>query len=38
MWNFPLFPEQASSNAARVDAIFLYEVVVHFFFTGLSAS
>ena len=35
MWNFPLFPEQASSNAWRVDAIFLFELAVNLFFTGL---
>ncbi|WP_165223144.1 cytochrome c oxidase subunit II [Aquisphaera insulae] len=33
MWNFPLFPDQASSNAARVDALFLFELAVILFFT-----
>ena len=35
MWNFPLFPEQASSNASRVDALFLFELVILGFFTTL---
>ena len=35
MWNFPLFPEQASSNASRVDALFLFELVILTFFTTL---
>ena len=35
MWNFPLFPEQASSNASRVDALFLFELVILAFFTTL---
>lgn len=35
MWNFPLFPEQASSNASSVDAVFFYEVAFHVFFTAL---
>src|SRR5262245_54353470 len=33
MWNFPLFPEQASSTARSVDAVFLFEVGVLLFFT-----
>jgi cytochrome c oxidase subunit II len=32
-WNFPLFPEQASTNAGKVDAIFLAELGVVLFFT-----
>lgn len=35
MWNFPLFPDQASTGAARVDALFLYEMGILIFFTGL---
>jgi cytochrome c oxidase subunit 2 len=35
MWNFPLIPDQASSTAARVDAIMLYELGVLVFFTAL---
>jgi cytochrome c oxidase subunit II len=35
MWNFPLFPEQASSNAERVDFLFLFELGIVFFFTTL---
>ena len=35
MWNFPLFPEQASSNAERVDSLFLFELAIVFFFTTL---
>ena len=31
MWNFPLFPEQASSNAVRVDSLFLFELGIVFF-------
>jgi cytochrome c oxidase subunit 2 len=34
MWNFPLFPEQASSTASRVDAVFIYELAVVLFFTA----
>lgn len=33
MWNFPLFPERASTTAARVDAVFLGELAVVLFFT-----
>jgi cytochrome c oxidase subunit 2 len=33
MWNFPLFPEQASSIAGPVDAVFLYELGILLFFT-----
>jgi cytochrome c oxidase subunit II len=35
MWNFPLIPEQASSNAHRVDALCLFELGIVFFFTAL---
>jgi cytochrome c oxidase subunit 2 len=35
MWNFPLFPEQASSNAERVDSLFFFELAIVFFFTTL---
>lgn len=35
MWNFPLFPESASSNAQRVDALCLFELGIVFFFTAL---
>jgi cytochrome c oxidase subunit 2 len=33
MWNFPLYPEQASSMAGRVDAIFLALLGFSLFFT-----
>jgi cytochrome c oxidase subunit 2 len=33
MWNFPLVPDSASSNAPRVDAVFLGELAVVLFFT-----
>lgn len=35
MWDFPLYPEQASSYASRVDAAFLANLAVFVFFTGL---
>ena len=35
MWNFPLFPEQASSHAGQVDALYLAELGLVFFFTAL---
>jgi cytochrome c oxidase subunit 2 len=35
MWNFPLFPEQASSNAERVDSLFFFELGVFCFFVTL---
>jgi cytochrome c oxidase subunit 2 len=35
MWNFPLFPEQASSNASRVDALYFFELGIVLFFTAL---
>jgi cytochrome c oxidase subunit 2 len=33
MWNFPLFPEQASSFAGAVDFAYWYEVAISLFFT-----
>lgn len=39
MWQeFPLFPEQASSNAGAVDALYLYLILVSVFFTVLIAA
>jgi cytochrome c oxidase subunit 2 len=36
MWfGFPLFPDQASSMAPRVDALYFYLIAVSLFFTGL---
>jgi cytochrome c oxidase subunit 2 len=35
MWDFPLFPEQASSNAQKLDALMLFELGVFVFFTTL---
>jgi cytochrome c oxidase subunit 2 len=35
MWNFPLFPEQASTLAKHVDALLFYELTVAAFFTTL---
>jgi cytochrome c oxidase subunit 2 len=35
MWNFPLFPEQASSVAHKVDYVFFYDLLILLFFTGL---
>ncbi len=35
MWNFPLFPEQASTTARQVDLIFLVELGVVVFFSVL---
>jgi cytochrome c oxidase subunit II len=35
MWNFPLFPDQASTNAERVDALYFFEVGILVFFTAL---
>ncbi|MGB7947921.1 MAG: cytochrome c oxidase subunit II transmembrane domain-containing protein, partial [Candidatus Binatia bacterium] len=32
---FPLFPEQASTLAARVDALFFFLIAVSVFFIGL---
>ena len=33
MWNFPLFPDQASTLAGRVDAVFFYGSAISLFFT-----
>src|SRR5262245_14553702 len=35
MWNFPLFPEQASTTAGHVDALYAFELGVAAFFTAL---
>ena len=35
MWNFPLFPDQASSNAWHVDALSFFEFAIAAFFTTL---
>jgi cytochrome c oxidase subunit II len=35
MWDFPLFPEQASSSAQKVDALMLFEIGILVFFTAL---
>jgi cytochrome c oxidase subunit 2 len=35
MWNFPLFPERASSVAGQVDALFLAVLAITLFFTAL---
>jgi cytochrome c oxidase subunit 2 len=35
MWNFPLIPDQASTNAGRVDAVMLFELGVLIVFTLL---
>ncbi|MEA2658314.1 MAG: cytochrome c oxidase subunit, partial [Candidatus Binatota bacterium] len=36
MWeNLPLFPQQASTLAPRVDALYLFLIVVSVFFAGL---
>lgn len=35
MWNFPLFPDQASTNASKVDALFFFELGLLGFFTAL---
>lgn len=35
MWDFPLFPDQASAIAWRVDAVFFFELAVCVFFTAL---
>lgn len=34
MWNFPLYPERASTHAGKVDALFLYELGIILFFTA----
>ncbi|MDG3008184.1 cytochrome c oxidase subunit II [Paludisphaera mucosa] len=33
MWDFPLFPDQASTNAPKLDALMLFELGVLVFFT-----
>jgi len=33
MWNFPLFPDQASTVAQQVDALYVYELCIAGFFT-----
>jgi cytochrome c oxidase subunit 2 len=35
MWNFPLFPDQASSVAGRVDALYFFVLGIVVFFTTL---
>ena len=35
MWNFPLFPDQASTMARQVDALYFFELGVAGFFTAL---
>ncbi len=35
MWNFPLLPDQASTEAQQLDALFLFELVIAGFFTTL---
>ena len=35
MWDFPLFPEQASSLASQVDELYLFELAIAGFFTVL---
>jgi cytochrome c oxidase subunit 2 len=35
MWNFPLFPDQASTVAHQVDALYVYELCIAGFFTVL---
>ncbi len=35
MWNFPLFPDQASSVAMSVDLLYLFEVSISLFFSVL---
>ena len=35
MWDFPLFPNQASSLARQVDEVFLFELAIAGFFTAL---
>src|SRR4051794_4546614 len=35
MWDFPLFPDRASSYAGRVDAVFYYALGICVFFTAL---
>ena len=35
MWNFPLFPDQASTMAEQVDALYFFELGIAGFFTCL---
>jgi cytochrome c oxidase subunit II len=35
MWNFPLFPDQASTMAPEVDALYFFELGIAGFFTAL---
>ena len=35
MWNFPLFPDQASTMAQQVDALYFFELGIAGFFTAL---
>src|SRR4051794_37699371 len=35
MWNFPLFPDRASTVAGGVDAVYSYAIGITVFFTGL---
>jgi cytochrome c oxidase subunit 2 len=35
MWNFPLFPDQASTISSKIDALFFYELAISAFFTAL---
>ena len=35
MWDFPLFPEQASTLAGWVDGVYFYELAITAFFTAL---
>ena len=35
MWNFPLFPDQASTMARQVDALYFFELGIAGFFTAL---
>ena len=38
MWDFPLFPEQASSLARQVDELYMFELGIAGFFTVLDFS
>jgi cytochrome c oxidase subunit II len=35
MWDFPLFPDQASSMSSQVDALYFFELAISAFFTAL---
>ena len=35
MWNFPLFPDQASTMAKQVDSLYIFELGIAGFFTAL---